>query len=159
MSHHDHGFYASARATRQADNLCSWRTISVYGPTAISPIVNAKNKGGAIEMLDKWGNAEQAIGETASARGLCCRTIRRLSAATERASSALARLEEIADARSSEEMSQPIVNIITYVAKVGGVVCDPVFWVRFNFEKPPKPLTSGCAHSYRNHCNGSKRDD
>jgi hypothetical protein len=37
-----------------ANYLCRW-------PNGDFSIVNAKNKGDAIEMLDEWGNAEQAI--------------------------------------------------------------------------------------------------
>ena len=37
-----------------ANYLCRW-------PNGGFSIVNAKNKGDAIEMLDEWGNAEQAI--------------------------------------------------------------------------------------------------
>jgi hypothetical protein len=37
-----------------ANYLCRW-------PNGDFSIVNAKNKGDAIEMLDEWGNAEEAI--------------------------------------------------------------------------------------------------
>jgi hypothetical protein len=37
-----------------ANYLCRW-------PNGDFSIVNARNKGDAIEMLDEWGNAEQAI--------------------------------------------------------------------------------------------------
>ena len=51
-----HGLDASAKATRQAAKLISVHDeLSLSMPNGDFSIVNARNRGGAIEMLDEWG--------------------------------------------------------------------------------------------------------